>query len=256
MIAEPFAMGDSSLHQMDPRPRIVLAAVFSFLVALSQGFAALWAALGVAILLVFWARLDIRLLVRRLLPLWGFLILLWLVLPFTHEGETLWRMGFLSATREGVRLAAQITLKSHAILLAFVAFVATMSFVTLGHALNRLRAPEKIVHLLLLTYRYIFVLEAEYGRLLRAAKVRGFQPGTNLHTYRTYAYLIGMLFLRAADRAQRVHRAMLCRGFQGKFYSLKMFHATRQDWIKAGVMAAMMIGLLCLEWKTCFPFYV
>jgi cobalt/nickel transport system permease protein len=249
VIAEPFARGDSALHRMDPRPRVVLATVFSFIVALSQGFVALGTSLAFSILLVAAAGLDPKRLVRRLLPLWGFLLLLWLVLPLTHEGEALYRLGPLPATREGIHLSARITLKSHAILLAFTAWVATMSFVTLGHTLNRLRAPEKIVHLLLLTYRYIFVLEEEYGRLLRAARVRGFRPGTNLHTYRTYAYLIGMLFLRAADRAQRVHRAMRCRGFQGRFHSLYRFRARRSDWIGASLMTGAILGLIYLEWQ-------
>ncbi len=253
MIQEPFAIGDSLIHRMDPRARVCLAAIFSFLVALSTGMPTLTASLGFSILLVALAKLDFRLLIRRLLPLWGFLLLLWLILPLTHEGERLFTIGPLPATREGLRLSAQITLKSHAILLAFTAWVATMSFVTLGHTLNRLRAPEKIVHLLLLTYRYIFVLEAEYRRLQRAARLRGFRPGTNLHTYRTYAYLIGMLFLQAADRAQRVHRAMRCRGFQGRFYSLYRFRAARADWIGTLVTTGVMIGLVYLEWQAHLP---
>ncbi|MCK7503788.1 MAG: energy-coupling factor transporter transmembrane protein EcfT [Desulfobacterales bacterium] len=70
----------------------------------------------------------------------------------------------VGAAREGVELAAQITLKSNAIVLAFMALVATMPLATAGHALHRLRVPDKIVHLLLMTYRYIFVLEQEYQR--------------------------------------------------------------------------------------------
>ena len=67
--------------------------------------------------------------------------------------------GPFNAAREGVALAAQITLKSNAIVIAFMALVATMPFATAGHALHRLGVPDKIVHLLLMTYRYIFVLE-------------------------------------------------------------------------------------------------
>ena len=102
-----------------------------------------------------------------------------------------------------------------------------MPLATLGYALNRLRVPDKIVHLLLMTYRYVFVLEQEYQRLMRAVKIRGFQPATNLHTYRTYAYVVGMLFVRAAERAERVQQAMLCRGFKRKFYCLQEFKADR-----------------------------
>jgi cobalt/nickel transport system permease protein len=176
-------------------------------------------------------------------------LLLWVLLPFTFKGDVLASVGAIAVYRPGVVLAAQITLKSYAILLAFIALIATMSFATLGHALYRLRVPEKIVHLLLMTYRYVFVIEQEFLRLVRAAKIRGFRPGTNSNTYRTYSYVIGMLFVRAAARAERVHQAMLCRGFKGKFYSLQDFQMSSASWIFALIMTAMIFGLALMEWS-------
>jgi cobalt/nickel transport system permease protein len=169
------------------------------------------------------------------------------VIPFTFPGEALFRIGPLSAAREGVELAAQITLKSNAIVLAFMAMVATMPFATAGHALHRLRVPDKIVHLLLMTYRYIFVLEQEYLRLARAAAIRGFRPGTNLHTYRTYAYLVGMLLVKAMDRADRVRWAMLCRGFKRTFHSLQEFRTGAGSVVFSLLMAAAVAGIVALE---------
>jgi cobalt/nickel transport system permease protein len=86
-----------------------------------------------------------------------------------------------------------------------------------------LRLPDKLCHLLLFTYRYIYVFEQEFRRLVQAMKIRGFRPRTNLHTYRSYAYLAAMLLVRSFDRAERVFQAMLCRGFNGTFYSLRTF---------------------------------
>ncbi len=249
----PFAAGDSPVHRMDPRSRVLLAALFSVVTALADGFATLWTALGMALLLVLLARLPWAALLRRLLPVWGFLLLLWLVLPLTHAGAPAFSLGPLTATHEGLRLAGRITLKSNAILLALTAWVGTLDLITLGHSLNRLRCPERIVHLLLLTYRYVFVLEGEYQRLLRAAKIRGFKPGTNLHTYRTYAYLLGMLFVKASARAERVHLAMRCRGFKGRFHSLHRFRDSRENRIESGAMLAATIGLCLIEWMHLLP---
>jgi cobalt/nickel transport system permease protein len=123
-----------------------------------------------------------------------------------------------------------------------------MPFSTLGHAIYRLRVPEKIVYLLLMTYRYIFVIEEEYLRLMRAAKIRGFRPGNNANTYRTYSYVIGMLFVRATARAERVHQAMRCRGFNGKFYSLQEFQIDSASWAFAIMMTAIIVGLALMEW--------
>jgi cobalt/nickel transport system permease protein len=172
------------------------------------------------------------------------------VIPFTFPGQALFRIGPFGAAREGIELAAQITLKSNAIVLAFMAMVATMSIAASGHALHRLQVPAKIVHLLLMTYRYIFVLEQEYLRLARAACIRGFQPSTNLHTYRTYAYLVGMLFVRAIERAERVRWAMLCRGFKGKFYCLQEFKIDSGSLFFLLIMTAATLGIIALELKT------
>ena len=247
MLREPFAVGDSSLHRLDPRIRLVAAAAFSCVVALCREFPALLAALFLSLALVALARLGMGEVLRRLLVVNGLVVFIWAVIPFTFPGEPLVRLGPFGAAREGVQLAAQITLKSNAIVLAFMALVATMSLATAGHALHRLRVPDKIVHLFLMTYRYIFVLEQEYHRLVRAASIRGFRPGTNLHTYRTYAYLVGMLFVRAVERAERVRWAMLCRGFKHKFYCLQEFKVGPRSVVFFSLMAAALAGIVALE---------
>jgi cobalt/nickel transport system permease protein len=247
MLREPFAVGDSVLHRLDPRARLLAATVYSCATALCREFPALLAALLLSVGLVALARLRAAEVLKRLLFVNGLVLFIWMVIPFTFPGEALVRIGPFSAARPGVELAAQITLKSNAIVLAFIALVATMPFATAGHALHRLRVPDKVVHLILMTYRYIFVLEQEYLRLARAAAIRGFRPGTNLHTYRTYAYLVGMLFVKAVDRAERVRWAMLCRGFKRKFYSLHEFKAGRGSVIFLIFISAAVLGIAALE---------
>jgi len=249
MIFEPFAIGDSLMHRLDPRIKLVSAAAFSVTVAVLGRFSALGTAILMAALILALARLPLTGVARQLLAVAGFLALLWVVLPFSHAGPPLFRIGPLTGTQSGVILAARISLKSLAIVMALIALTATMPVATLGHAMDRLRVPTKLTHLLLLCYRYIFVLYQEYQRLQRAAKIRGFCPGTNLHTYRTYAYLVGMLFVRAEARAQRVLKAMRCRGFQGRFYSLQVFSPHPADRAFAAVAGLAVIALIALEWE-------
>jgi cobalt/nickel transport system permease protein len=249
MINEPFAIGESIIHRLDPRIRLCLTVLYVFVVALSYRFSVLVLALGVSIILILISRLRVQEVLKRLAIVNTLILLLWLLMPFSFKGEVLARIGSFAIYRPGVILAAQITLKSNAILLAFIALIATMSFSTLGHAMYRLKVPEKIVYLLLMTYRYIFVIEEEYLRLMRAAKIRGFQPGTNANTYRTYSHVIGMLFVRAAARAERVHQAMLCRGFNGKFYSLQEFQTNAASWVFAILMTTIIVGLALMEWS-------
>jgi cobalt/nickel transport system permease protein len=154
----------------------------------------------------------------------------------------------LSATREGVLYATILTIKSNAIIMALMALVATMPVFTLGRALGYLHVPDKIVHLLSFAYRYIHVIHREYGRLMSAIRIRGFSPGNNIHTYKTYAYVVGMLLLKSHERAQRVRAALLCRGFRGKFYDLSEFSFTTSDWVIMAFLILVTIGIGILQW--------
>lgn len=248
MLSEPFSVGNSQIHRLDPRLKLIYATVFSFTVALSNRFPALFAALFLSFPLIGLARFKVREVAKRLVLVNGLILLFWFVLPLTVKGEPLFFLGPLGVSREGVLLAARISVRSNAILLTFMALVASSSMTSLGYALNRLHVPQKIVHLLLMTYRYVFVIEQEYQRLSRAAKIRGFQPKTNMHSYKTFAYFIGMLFLRASARAERIHQAMICRGFKGRFYCLCEFSLSTLDWAWLALLTAAFFGLVTLEW--------
>ena len=246
MIQEPFANGFSPIHRTNPVLRVALATLFSFSVAVMHDLAALAAALGVAVTLTLLVRLPSGPLIKRLGAAAGLLLLVWVVVPATYGGAAMAHLGPLQISRAGTFLCLEITFKALTILLAFIALVATMDTATLGHTLNRIGIPEKLVLLLLLAYRYIFVIEQEYQRLYRAARIRNFNPGTNLHTYRTYAYLMGMLFVRASERAGRVHHAMKCRGFSGRFHTLAEYAPTAWNrGLAAGMIMAnlLIIGL-------------
>ncbi len=248
MISEPFVSGNSVLHRTDPRIRLVVAVLFSCTVAVCFDFSALLTALGAALILVLLARLNPVKLLKRLFLVNGFVLMLWLFLPWTYSGDAIFSIRGLDITRQGVMLATVLTIKCNVIILLLITMVSTMSFVTMGHALHRLRIPDKFVALFVLTYRYIFVIEQEYQRIIRALKIRGFIPRTNLHTYKTYAYIVGMLFVLATERAERVYFAMRCRGYSGRFYSLSELRSSPGSMVFLLVMIAVMIGIGYLEW--------
>ncbi len=249
MIEEQFSTGNSFVHSLDPRVKIIVAIFFSVVVAVSSNFASLLPALALSLFLIILGKLSFKKVLYRLLLVNRLILFLWLFLPFTYKGEALFKIGPLVGTAEGVLYASQITVKCNAILLAMIALLSTTSVFTLGHAMGQLCFPDKIIHLFLFTYRYIHVISQEYYRLINAMKMRGFIPRTNLHTYRSYAYLVGMLLVRSYDRAERIHKAMICRGFNGKYHTLSRFSVKMGDILYLSVMLAAILGLVILQWK-------
>nr|HID59965.1 cobalt ECF transporter T component CbiQ [Desulfobacterales bacterium] len=249
MVDEEFSTGESFIHGLDPRIKIIVAVLFSVVVAVLSNFVSLLVALFLSLILVVLARLSMKRVFYRLFLVNGLILFLWIFLPFTYQGETWFDIGPLVATKEGLLYASQITVKCNAILLTMIALLATTPIFTLGHAMSQLCFPDKITHLFLFTYRYIHVIFQEYHRLVNAMRIRGFIPHTNIHTYRSYAYLVGMLLVRSYDRAERIHKAMICRGFNGRYYTLVQFSIKMRDVFYLSLMLIAILGLVILQWK-------
>lgn len=247
MVEENFAYGRSFIHKLDPKIRIIASIVLSFATALCDNLYLAMIYSFISIFLILMAGLNTIDVVKRLKPLFWFLLMIWIILPLTFEGDILYRFYGFKITGQGVVLCIKITIKSISILFLFTALIATMTVASLGNGLHRIHVPDKMVFLVLMTYRYISVIEQEYKRLLRAAKFRGFNPGTNLHSYKTFAYLAGMLFVRASLRAQRVHQAMLCRGFNQKFHTLDDYPPNRLNLLFLMGICGASVSLVILE---------
>ena len=219
----------SIVDHIDPRLRVVMASLFALITVLSQSFISLCVAVGVGLLLAVLARLNLKRTLRRVLAMDMFMIFLIILLPFTTPGDTWFSILGLSASKEGFLHAVVILLKAHAVVLALLALIGTLSATVLGHALARLRIPDKLVHLMLFTVRYLEVIGQEYKRMRRAMKARAFVLRTDRHTWRSIGYLIGMLLVHSLERSERIMDAMKCRGYQGKFYLFDDMRLSQKD---------------------------
>ena len=115
-------------------------------------------------------------------------------------------------------------------------------------AAHALRFPGTLVQVLMLTYRYIFVLSDEVRRMRIAFRVRGYRWRANGHTYRTTAHLAGTRLVHGQERAERVSHAMRCRGFDGRFRSMTTFSTCPADVLFFGCMVAAALGLWIWDW--------
>ncbi len=236
MHLEEFAEGTSVFHKLDPRVKLVGLLPFIFVVAFMHGIRYPSLALFLSAMMILIAKIDMKKLLNRLAVVNLFILLLWVFLPFSYPGAEVFRVGPFVATGEGLLFALSITLKANAIVLSTIAILGTSEVFSLAHALVHLKVPQKLVYLFFFFYRYISVLHEEYTTLRRAIRMRSFVPSTTIHTYKTYAYLVGMLIVQSYDRSQRIYHAMLCRGFTGKFPIITHFHMHSRDYVFSGLM--------------------
>ena len=238
--------GRSFVHTLDPRVRIVSGFGLCLIIALSDSRPVIGLGLTSALALLLAARVGARVVWGRLLELNVFMLMVLLVVPFSMPGQPLFRLGPAVFTREGLLFALAVTVKGNAVLMILTALISTIETVALGHALNHLKVPDKLIHLFLFTVRYIDVLHHEYLRLRQAMRCRCFKAGMNRHTYRTLGNLVAVLLIRSLDRSERVMQAMKCRGFTGRFWMLDHFHTHPRDLVfawGAALYAALLIWL-------------
>ncbi|UCB44687.1 MAG: cobalt ECF transporter T component CbiQ [Spirochaetota bacterium] len=250
MIIENFAEGKSLLHTTDPRIKICLCVPYIFVIALSNSLYTAAAAVLIALSLIIISGLRLGNVLKSIRVFFWFILLLWVVLPFSIPGDQIIRLGPLRASSQGVLKALAISLKSTAIVFFIIAFLGTTKVFSLVHAMSHFHMPKKLLYLTFLSYRYIHVIYMEYVKLRDAMRIRGFRPKTNIHTYKSIGYLIGMLLIRSYERSERIYNAMLCRGFHGRFYLFEHFAVTGRDMVFLSIMAATLMGIGWMEWIT------
>ncbi|MCC8193425.1 MAG: cobalt ECF transporter T component CbiQ [Deltaproteobacteria bacterium] len=227
-------------------PRTLLVAAMGAAVCLSSLKCAVPACAGLALAVALAAASGPPLvpLLRRLAAANFFIAFLWVTVPLTMPGETLTSLGPLAVSREGVALAASVTVKCNAIVLCFLALTANLDAPIIGCSLERLGIPAKLVFLFLFTCRYIHVIGEEWRTLQTAARLRGFLPATTAHTYRTIGNMLGLTIINSIDRSQRIYEAMLLRGFQGRYFTVAELKAAPRDCIFALLFLCALVALL------------
>ena len=202
VVLEQWSRGESGLHRRDPRAKAgVLGAFLILLATTSQGFAAVSAAYLLLLLAaIAWARL----------PLGGAILRAGVVLPFSLV------FGLASWAAGDPNRAAHLVAKSYLSALAVLLVAGTTPLPHLLRGLELLGAPRFLLMVTQFLYRYLFVIseEAQHMRAAAAARAGGFRRRSAM---RAAAGALAVLFARSYARAEGIHRAMLARGFQGRF---------------------------------------
>jgi cobalt/nickel transport system permease protein len=222
----------SPLASLDARWR--LAMLFAVIVASAvvRSLSAAALALLFSLILAALARVPVRWYLSRLSVVAGLLALFIVPVPF---------LGGSFAT------AGVILCKSLALFTLGCVLLVTASVETTLKAAHALYVPGLLVHLVLLSYRYLFVLADELARLRVALRTRGFRNRADRRSWRTVGAASGTLLVRGHDRAERVASAMRCRGFDGRFRSLDEFSTKGWDVVAFVMTLTLAAALVALD---------
>lgn len=205
---------DTPVHRIDARAKILVT--FAFIVVVMsfprQALSALTPFALFPALLLALGRIPARTVTRKVLLALPFALAVGIFNPLVDRQPVL-AVGPWLVSGGWVSLAS-LVMRFCLTVAAALALVACTGMDRLALALGQLGVPRAFVVQLLFFNRYLFVVADEAGRALRAAALRA--DGRRTLSLRAYGPLVGHLLLRSLDRAGRVHRAMLARGFDGE----------------------------------------
>ncbi|MDR2698357.1 MAG: cobalt ECF transporter T component CbiQ, partial [Candidatus Methanoplasma sp.] len=159
-----------------------------------------------------------------------FIVIGALIFAIVTNGETVMRItifGFaINFTDAGVSLALLIYARATAALLLMFAFAASTPVPHLSAALRKLRLPDVFVEMMVLIYRYTFLLMESAERMHLAAECRFGYSGYG-KKMRTTSKLAAGVFIRSLDTAERGQITLQCRNYKGEFRSLSEFEGRK-----------------------------
>lgn len=234
--------GESLIHHLDARAKVVVAISFIFSNALLPDGS--WVTFTLAWMFLLLANelsgLGLGFTLKRSFVALPFALVAGSAI-FSPLGEPLavWDLGFMTLipTDAGVRRFFSVLIRSWLSVQMAILLVATTPFPDLIHALEHLRAPRVLTTIIAFLYRYLFILTDEARRLLRARESRSANlsgrkhGGTLWWRAKVTGNMVGQLFIRSYDRSDRIYKAMLSRGYAGHLRTLNPHIMRGFDWL-------------------------
>jgi cobalt/nickel transport system permease protein len=235
----------SPVHRLDPRAKILgLVAVTIAAVSTPLGAWPVYVACAIALVAVaVAARVPVATIWRRARVVLPLIVFVAAFIPFLRPGGAVHHLGPLTVSDGGLAVLAAVAAKALIGTVSAVVLGATTSFPAVLRGLEALRVPRLFTLIAAFMYRYLFVIVEEVHRMRTALAARAYRPRHALQAG-PIGRAVTALFLRTYGRGERVHLAMLARGYRGVMPELAPLRLRAAD---AAFVAGLAGSLLALR---------
>ena len=252
--------GDSYIHRLDPRTKLIMVVVYIVALFLATSWLAYGLVIAFLAVCIKISTIPLKAITRGLKPVLMIVVFTGILNLFftqgTHEIFTIF--GF-TLTWEAVERAAQMILRIMLLITGTFLLTYTTSPIALTDGLESLLNPRKKIKfpvhelsmMMCIALRFIPTLIEETDKIMSAQKARGadFETGSIMDRARALVPILVPLFISAFRRADELAIAMECRCYQGGEgrTKLKQLHYTRLDFIAYAIGAVLVLGVLLLN---------
>ncbi len=248
--------GESFIHQMDPRTKIVCTMIFIAAIFLASSPLSYVVITGFLALTIFYSDIPLKLVVKSIKPLWFILIFTFLIHIFTTPGQMFFTFGIIHASKEGIVYGAYMTLR----LVYLITFSSLLTYTTSPIVLtdgieallmkfHKLGVPtHELAMMMSIALRFIPTLLEETDRIMKAQASRGanFTTGSIMQKAKSMIPVLVPLFVSAFRRADDLATAMEARCYRGGEGRSKMHQLCYTNKDRIGFAAVMLVTLILL----------
>lgn len=248
--------GNSFVHRLDPRTKILCMIAYIVLIFCIKDFAGYGMLAVFTAICVFSSRIPVKFVLKGVKPIMLFIVITAVFNLFLTGGRTLWKWGFLTITYEGVRLAVFMVLRLFFLIMGTSLLTLTTSPIVLTDGMEALLAPLKkigvpaheLAMMMTIALRFVPTLLEETDKIMKAQAARGadFESGNIMRRAKAMVPILIPLFISAFRRADDLAVAMECRCYRGgenrtRLRELKMSAVDVAGWFAMAIFAAAII---------------
>lgn len=239
---------ESVVHRLPAEVKLIAMLFFVFIVVLTPlGNWWLFSLyVGIILTVIAIAKLPPISVIKRMVIEVPFVIFA-ILMPFFSAGPKVEVFG-LALSEPGLAAGIGLLFKGTIGVLSSITLASTTPMRDLLSGLTNLKVPNMLVEIAAFMVRYVDVVVDEMRRMKIARQSRGYLE-TGLKSWPVIAKAAGALFIRAYERGERVHLAMLARGYSGKMPSYQIAVARKSDWIIGLVLPLAAALVLISSWR-------
>ena len=252
--------GDTIVHRLDPRTKLILTILYIVLLFIAKSFVSYGIVLLFLVICILLSRIRLKAILSGLKPLVILIIITGLLNLFYTRGEhLLFRVWRISVYWEGVRTAITMALRIMLLVTGTLMLTYTTSPLQLTDGMEKLLNPLKIINvpvhelsmMMSIALRFIPTLIEETGKIMNAQKARGaeFDTGNLIQKAKAMLPLLVPLFISAFRRADELATAMESRCYHGGEgrTKMKVLKMARRDWAALGIGAVLLAVMILLR---------
>jgi cobalt/nickel transport system permease protein len=264
-VSETYAKRDGLLQSLDPRTKLISILAVIFATSLIGDLDVLIFVYTLTLIFAYLSKIEVWFFIKRVwlfIPIFAGIIALPMIFNIFLPGQCVFQVAYLGPgahlgpfslpsniciTKEGLNMAIVFTMRVATCVSAVVLLFISTPQQVLFKSLRTIGVPRLYVLTLEMAYRYIFLLMDLIREMYVAKRARTIRPRSMFEEQKWVGGRMGYTLIRSIDMSEKVHKAMMSRGYNGDVKVMQQFKMQNRDYIAAAAAISLSLVLVLIS---------